>query len=253
MNEKEIKHLLKQVKEGSTEVEAAVKKLKHLPFEALGYATIDHHRALRRGYPETIFCRGKTLEQIKGIACKMIKSNTNVLATRASREIYEALKEVSDRAEYYELARIVVINCKPISRIRSIILVVTAGTADIPVAEEAAVTAEIMGNTVEKLYDVGVAGIHRLLAYREKLDKASVLIVAAGMDGALPGVVAGLTNKPVIAIPTSVGYGTSFGGVSALLTMLNSCAGGVSVVNIDNGYGAAYCASLINRLAEKRD
>ncbi|NOY09716.1 MAG: nickel pincer cofactor biosynthesis protein LarB [Spirochaetes bacterium] len=253
MNEKEIKLLLRQVKEGSTGVEDAVKKLKNLPFEALGYATVDHHRALRRGQPETIFCEGKTLDQIKGIAAKMMKSNTNVLATRASHEVYEALKEVSVQVEYHEQARIVVINRRPISATRSIILVVTAGTADIPVAEEAVVTATVMGNTVERLYDVGIAGIHRLLAYREKLDQAGVLIVAAGMDGALPGVVAGLTGKPVIAVPTSVGYGVSFGGLSALLTMLNSCAGGVSVVNIDNGYGAAYCASLINRLAERRD
>jgi len=253
LNEKEIKLLLRQVKEGSTGVEDAVKKLKNLPFEALGYATVDHHRALRRGQPETIFCEGKTLDQIKGIAAKMMKSNTNVLATRASHEVYEALKEVSVQVEYHEQARIVVINRRPISATRSIILVVTAGTADIPVAEEAVVTATVMGNTVERLYDVGIAGIHRLLAYREKLDQAGVLIVAAGMDGALPGVVAGLTGKPVIAVPTSVGYGVSFGGLSALLTMLNSCAGGVSVVNIDNGYGAAYCASLINRLAERRD
>ena len=253
MNEKEIKLLLKQVKEGNTGIEDAVNKLRNLPFEALGYAMVDHHRALRRGQPETIFCQGKTLDQIKGIAAEMMKSNTNVLATRASVEVYKALKEVSGPVEYHEQARIVVINRRPISATRSIILVITAGTADIPVAEEAVVTATVMGNTVERLYDVGIAGIHRLLAYREKLYKAGVLIVAAGMDGALPGVVAGLTDKPVIAVPTSVGYGTSFGGLSALLTMLNSCAGGVSVVNIDNGYGAAYCASLINRLAERRD
>lgn len=250
MNEQKIRELLRSVREGKVEIEQAVNSLKDLPFENLGYAMIDHHRDLRRGYPETIFCEGKTIDQIKGIVIKMLKHSINILATRASNEIYHALKKISDHVEYHDLARIVVINREAIQKTTSSILVITAGTADLPVSEEAAVTAEVMGHNVERLYDVGVAGIHRLLAHREKLNRSNVVIVVAGMEGALPSVVAGLIDKPVIAVPTSVGYGANLGGIAALLTMLNSCANGISVVNIDNGYGAAYSAAQINRLAE---
>jgi len=253
LNEKDIKNLLKKVKDGKVEIKNAIDTLKQLPFENLDYARIDHHRTIRRGHPETIFCEGKTLDQIRGIVKRMIRSNTNILATRAKREVYEAIQEITEDAKYYEQARIVVIKRGPVLRALGNILVITAGTADIPIAEEAAITAEVMGNAVERLYDVGIAGIHRILAYRQKMEKANVLIVAAGMDGALPAVVAGLIDKPVIALPTSNGYGTGYGGFAALLTMLNSCAAGVSVVNIDNGYGAGYSASLINQLCERKD
>ncbi len=232
-------------------METAMKKFKNLPYEDLGFAMVDHHRELRTGYPETIFSEGKTIDQIKGIVQKMLGRNVNIMATRANKEIFEALKELSPDVEYNEQARIVVFNKTKLKKTKSKILVMTAGTSDIPVAEEAAVTAEVMGNTVERLFDVGVAGIHRLLSNKDKIDEASVMVVVAGMDGALPSVVAGLTDKPVIAVPTSVGYGASFGGLSALLTMLNSCANGVTVVNIDNGYGAGFSASTINQIAEK--
>ncbi|MCP4694478.1 MAG: nickel pincer cofactor biosynthesis protein LarB, partial [Desulfobacterales bacterium] len=201
--------------------------------------------------PETIFSAGKTVEQIRGIAERMLEKEVNIMATRAVKGVYLALRELDDRAEYHEAARIVVIRKKEIPKTQAKILVVSAGTSDMPVSEEAAVTAEVLGNTVERLYDVGVAGIHRLFGNKERIDQASVLVVVAGMDGALPSVVAGITDKPVIAVPTSVGYGASFGGLAALLTMLNSCASGVTVVNIDNGYGAGYSASVINRIAEK--
>ena len=231
-------------------IDDALMKLKNLPFENLGFAMIDHHRGLRTGQPETIFCEGKSTDQIKEIISKMLERDVNILATHANKDVYYGLLKLSRNVEYYETARIVVINKKEVKKTKSKILIITAGTSDIPVSEEAAVTAEVMGNVVERLYDVGVAGIHRLLSYREKLDKARVIVTVAGMEGALPGVVAGLTNKPVIAVPTSVGYGASFGGLAAMLTMINSCAGGVAVVNIDNGYGAGYFASLINHITE---
>ncbi len=240
-----------QVKAGGVGIDEAVGQLKDLPYEDLGFARIDHHRSLRKGYPETIFSSGKTTEQVKAIALRMLEKNVNIMATRAGKEVYLALQDLGDKVEYHQQARIVVVNRQPVKKTQSKILVMSAGTSDIPVSEEAAVTAEVMGNTVERLYDVGVAGIHRLLANKPKIDEAGVLVVVAGMDGALPSVVAGLTEKPVIAVPTSVGYGASFGGLSALLTMLNSCASGVTVVNIDNGYGAGYSASTINRIAEK--
>ena len=250
MTEDQIIDLLNRFKNGHLQTDEVVKRFKDLPFEDLGFAMIDHHRGLRKGYPETIFSSGKTVEQVRDIALRMMESHSNnIMATRASKEVYLALKESSENVEYFEQARIVVINRKPIEKTKSKILVMSAGTSDIPVAEEAVVTAETMGNRVERVYDVGVAGIHRLLANRHRIDEASVLIVVAGMDGALPSVVAGLTDKPVIAVPTSVGYGASFGGVSALLTMLNSCACGVTVVNIDNGFGAGYSASVINKIA----
>jgi NCAIR mutase (PurE)-related protein len=251
MNNDGLKRLLEQVSTGDIPVDRALDTLKDLPYADLGYAMVDHHRALRSGHPETIFSPGKTLDQIVGIARRLLEKDANIMATRADPPVYEALKAVCDRVEYHPLARIVVVNRRPVALTRTTILVMCAGTSDLPVAEEAAVTADIMGNRVERLFDVGVAGIHRLLSKREKIQAASVLVVVAGMDGALPSVAAGLTDKPVVAVPTSIGYGASFGGLAALLTMLNSCANGVTVVNIDNGYGAGYAASMINRLASR--
>lgn len=251
MVEKQIRSLLENVKNQSMDIDHAIKSLKHLPYEDIGYAMVDHHRVLRQGHPETIFSEGKTVDQVRGIAQNLMKKNVNIMATRADKDVFHALKDLCENVAYYETARIVVINRVKIKETRARILVMCAGTSDIPVCEEAVVTARMLGNRVEKLYDVGVAGIHRLLANRERIDSANVLVVVAGMDGALPSVVAGLTDKPVIAVPTSVGYGASFGGLAALLTMLNSCANGVTVVNIDNGYGAGYSASIINHIADK--
>lgn len=248
MNEQNIKDLLERVKSGDETIESAVKELKMLPFEDVGYAKIDHHRELRNGYPEVIYCAGKTVEQIKGIVKHLIDRNNNILATRASKEVYDGILEVTGDAVYYEAARIVVVKRREILVTDKVIAVVTAGTSDIPVAEEAAVTAETLGNKVNRIFDVGVAGIHRLLANTDALMSANVLIVVAGMEGALASVVGGLVDKPVIAVPTSVGYGANFGGLAALLTMLNSCASGIGVVNIDNGFGAGYLASMINKL-----
>lgn len=248
MNADALKQLLENVKSGHTGVEEALSELKKLPFEDLGFAKVDHHRNIRNGYPEVIYCQGKTVEQIKGIVLKLIEKNNNIMATRASVEVFDGIREVTGDAVYYDMARIVVVKKRDIPKSDKIIAVVTAGTSDIPVAEEAAVTAETMGNTVERLYDVGVAGIHRLLANTNVLMRANVLVVAAGMEGALASVVGGIVDKPVIAVPTSVGYGANFGGLSALLTMLNSCASGIGVVNIDNGFGAGYLASMINKL-----
>jgi len=251
LHEDRIRELLETVKNGDIDIDGALEKLKNLPYEDLGYAMIDHHRALRRGHPETIFCAGKTKEQILGIIESMVKKNVNVLATRVVEEVFAAVSEKYPQAEYFKEAKAFVIKHQEIKKTKSEILVITAGTSDIPVAEEALVTADVLGNTVKKLYDVGVSGIHRILSHKDELDKASVVITVAGMDGVLPTVVAGLINKPVIAVPTSVGYGASFNGLAALLTMLNSCASGITVVNIDNGYGAGYAASLINHLVEK--
>ncbi len=238
---------MEQLKSGEIDIDNAVNELKDMPFEDLGYAKIDHHREIRNGYPEVIYCEGKEIEHIKGIVDKMLIKDTNILATRADKAVYEALKDMDEHITYYELARIVAIKKKEIEMSKNKVLVVTGGTSDIPVAEEAAITAEFLGNTVERLYDVGVAGIHRLLANIKVLNDASVIITVAGMEGALASVVGGLVDKPVIGVPTSVGYGTNFNGVSALLTMLNSCASGIGVVNIDNGFGAAYLASTIIR------
>lgn len=251
MQEKDIRELLTGVRSGTIKLDDALQKLKDLPFERLDFAAVDHHRGLRRGHPETIFCQGKTVEQVAEIAARMLDRSSNILATRANPEVYQKLCELTNDLHYHETARVVVL--KPRSSMESggTILIITAGTADIAVAEEAAVTAEAMGGRVDKLYDVGVAGIHRLLAFRERIEAASVIIVVAGMDGALPSVVGGLSSKPVVAVPTSVGYGASFGGLAALLTMLNSCADGVVVVNIDNGFGAACFASRILRLGGK--
>ncbi|MCX7841682.1 MAG: nickel pincer cofactor biosynthesis protein LarB [Clostridia bacterium] len=243
-----IKALLENVKNGSISVDEAVGKLRALPFEDLGFAKVDHHRNIRNGYPEVIYCQGKTVGQIKAIVSSLMDKNNNIMATRAGADVFEGIKEITADAVYYEMARIVVVRRREVVKSDKYIAVVTAGTSDMPVAEEAAVTAEIMGNRVERLYDVGVAGIHRLFANAEVLMKANVLVVAAGMEGALASVVGGMVDKPVIAVPTSVGYGANFGGLSALLTMLNSCASGIGVVNIDNGFGAGYLASMINKL-----
>jgi hypothetical protein len=244
-----IESLLNEVREGHTGVADALERLRHLPFEDLGFAKLDHHRALRTGMPEVIFAAGKTTEQVTSIFTRMANAGGNVLATRASREMLEAIQVVEPRAKFHEAARAITLT-QNVSLVpgKGTIAVVCAGTSDLPVAEEAAVTAQLMGNDVELIADVGVAGIHRLLAQRTSLQSARVLIVCAGMEGALPTVVAGMVHAPVLAVPTSVGYGASFGGVAALLGMLNSCSPNVSVVNIDNGFGAACIASLINHL-----
>lgn len=250
MTENQIIELLKNVKDGNLELGQAVDQLKQLPFEDLGYAKVDHHREIRTGYPEVIFCPGKTNEQIRGIVERLLVKGTNIMASRVEESVYEAIKDLHPDMEYYSEARTIFIQQKEIIKSKSRVLVVTGGTSDIPVAEEAVVTAEKLGCTVERLYDVGVAGIHRLLANKFRLDSAHVIIAVAGMEGALPSVVGGLTDKPVIAVPTSIGYGANFGGLAALLAMLNSCASGIAVVNIDNGFGAGFMASTIIRQIE---
>ncbi|MCT4663050.1 MAG: nickel pincer cofactor biosynthesis protein LarB [Tissierellales bacterium] len=251
MEEKQIKELLEAVKSGQVNVESAMGKLKDLPFEDIGYAKIDHHRSLRNGYPEVIFCEGKAIEHIVGIVERMLLRDCNILATRASEDVFEAVSKITDLAEYHKQSKLIIIRKTEIQTTRHKILIATGGTSDIAVAEEAALTAEILGNSVERLYDVGVAGIHRLLSNREMLAEASVVIAVAGMEGALASVVGGLVDVPVIAVPTSIGYGANFGGLAALLAMLNSCASGISVVNIDNGFGAGYLASTMNRQLEQ--
>jgi len=247
MHVRKLEGLLQKVKSGETSIEEALGQLKSLPFEDLGFARIDHHRSLRKGFPEVIWGQGKTPDQILSIMKQLRAKDQNVLVTRLEEESAKAIRKAFPKSEYYPRSRVLTFLTHPVEPIgRGKILVITAGTTDIPVAEEAAITATLMGNRVETLYDVGVAGIHRLLSEREKLESAQVLIVVAGMEGALPSVVGGLVDRPVIAVPTSIGYGTSFGGVAALLAMLNSCASGVAVVNIDNGFGAGYIASLIN-------
>lgn len=244
----DIKELLKAVKDGTVSVEEGSKKLKDLPFKDLGFAKIDNHREIRVGYPEVIYCAGKTVEQVKAIIEFMLTKNNNILGTRATEEMFEAVREISPEAQYNKLARTITIQKKSVKQPNTYIAVVTAGTSDIPVAEEAAVTAEILGNRVERVFDVGVAGIHRLFHSLDVIQGAKVIIVIAGMEGALASVLGGLVDKPVIAVPTSIGYGANFGGLAALLSMLNSCASGISVVNIDNGFGAGYLASMINKL-----
>lgn len=248
MNSEEMKKFLKAVKNGDISIDDGVDKLKDLSYSDLGFAKIDNHRELRVGYPEVIYCEGKTVEQIKAIISLMLTKDINILGTRASRTMYEGVKEVCLDAEYNELARTIVIKRKEVELPNTYIALVTGGTSDIPVAEEAAITAEIFGNTVERVYDVGVAGIHRLFENLDVIRGARVVITVAGMEGALTSVVGGLVDKPVIAVPTSVGYGANFKGLAALLSMLNSCSSGVSVVNIDNGFGAGYLASIINKL-----
>ncbi len=247
MDEKEINELLKSVKEGTVSVEKAAEKIKYLQFEDMDYAKIDYHRKLRNGFPEVIYCEGKALEHIEGIMENMCSKGVNILATRASKEVFQYIKNKIENAEYNEKAKIITVKNIPIIKHGGKVAVVTAGTADIPVSEEAAITAEFFGNEVIRVYDVGVAGIHRLFANLTKINEASVVIAVAGMEGALASVLGGLSDKPIIAVPTSIGYGASFGGIAPLLTMLNSCASGVSVVNIDNGFGAGYMAATINR------
>ncbi len=251
MNTDSLKKLLSEVRSGKVDVKDAMTALRHLPFEDIEFAVVDHHRHLRQGAPEVIYCEGKTVPQVRAIAQKMIEQGADVLATRADKDVYKSLKALDKRAVYNESARTVVIEHKKKKPTEGTVLVVTAGTTDIPVGEEAAVTARAMGSRVETMYDVGVSGIHRLFSRKDTLYSARVIVVVAGMDGALPSVVGGLVDKPVIAVPTSVGYGASFGGIAALLTMLNSCAPGIAVVNIDNGFGAGCMAHKINLMGEK--
>lgn len=250
MNEKKLKEMLSELRKGNIKVKDAFNLLKDLPFKELGFAKVDNHREMRVGFPEVVYCPGKTKEQItKIIKTLAANSDHNILATRANKEIYETIIDEIPNVEYYPTAQLIVVyTVKQKQEKRGNILVVSAGTSDIPVAEEAALTAEAMGNYVERLYDVGIAGIHRLISQKEKLEHARVIIVVAGMEGGLPSVVGGLVGKPIIAVPTSIGYGASFNGLAALLGMLNSCSSNVSVVNIDNGFGAGYIASLINKL-----
>ncbi|MYK24867.1 nickel pincer cofactor biosynthesis protein LarB [Candidatus Poribacteria bacterium] len=247
MEIEKLRALLEEVKGGEIAVDDALQSLRTLPFEDLGFSKIDHHRQLRTGFPEVIFCQGKTVEHVKQISERILAAGHPLLATRATPEMYEAVKAIQPAVRYNDLGRTISISQSEEEGTPGI-LVVSAGTSDLPVAEEAAETVLMMGNSPERLYDVGVAGLHRLISNHEKLLTARVIIVIAGMEGALPSVVGGLVDCPVIAVPTSIGYGASFGGLAALLGMLNSCASGVTVVNIDNGFGAGYSASLINRL-----
>ena len=248
MTEEQLRRILGEIKSGALSDDEALEKLRKLPFEDLGFANVDHHRTLRQGFPEVIFGAGKTPDQVAGIVQSMLPGKHNILVTRSNVEQYDRVQKVEPSAEFHEAARAIVVRRDDTVRGKGTVLVISAGTSDIPVAEEAIVTLKVMGNSVEQLYDVGVSGIHRLLDRRERLAAARVLIVVAGMEGALPSVVGGLVAAPVIAVPTSVGYGASFGGVTALLSMLNSCASNVTVVNIDNGFGAGMVASLINRV-----
>ncbi len=247
-----LKELLDRVADGSTDIATALDQLveafRAQPFEDLGFARVDHHRSIRQGFPEVILGLGKTPAQIAAIAGEIVSRGSTLLVTRAPRAAYDAVLAVAPGATYHESASVITLRQQDVAPGHGTIVVAAAGTADLPVAEEAAITAELMGNCVERIYDVGVAGLHRLLGERSRLAAARVIIVVAGMEGALPSVVSGLVHVPVIAVPTSVGYGASFGGVAALLGMLNSCASGVSVVNIDNGFGAGNIASLINHL-----
>lgn len=251
MYEKKIKDIIEDIQSGQLDTQKAVEALKDLPFQDLGYANIDHHRDIRTGYPEVIYCEGKAVDHIVGIVKAMLEKDVNILATRASKAVYEATKELHDDVIYHEQAKILIFRKIPFSVSKHKVLIATGGTSDIAVAEEAALTAEVLGTQVVRLYDVGVAGIHRLLSRREILDDCSVIIAVAGMEGALPSVIGGLVDVPVIAVPTSVGYGAHFNGLASLLAMLNSCASGISVVNIDNGFGAGYNASSIIRQIER--
>jgi len=243
-----LRKLLEEVRDARLSPDEALTRLRHLPFEDLGFAKIDHHRQIRVGMPEVIYCAGKTPEQVAEIFTRMAERGANVLATRADAEKFEAVRARVAEAEFHPLSGCIVLGRNHEKRGRGMVAVVCAGTSDLPVAEEAAVTADLMGNEVEQICDVGVAGLHRLLAHREVLSRARVLIVCAGMEGALPSVVAGMVAAPVICVPTSVGYGASFGGLAALLGMLNSCSPNTAVVNIDNGFGAGYLASVINQV-----
>ena len=249
MDQSDLQQLLEKVRRRRLSVPDALEQLRHLPFEDLGFAKVDHHRGLRKGFAEVVYARGKTPAQVKAIVGRMLRpaSTQNILVTRASAEIFRSVHRLTRQAKYHPLSGVITIQRNSRRNGKGTILTVTAGTSDIPVAEEAALTAEIMGNDVETVYDVGVAGLHRLLRYRRRLASARVIICVAGMEGALPSVVAGLVAAPVIAVPTSVGYGASFGGLAALLGMLNSCSSNTCVVNIDNGFGAGCMASAINQ------
>ena len=249
MDKMRLQNLLERVQRRETSIEEALSEFKKLPFEDLGFAKIDHHRSLRNGYPEVIFGQGKTDLQIKEIVQKMLDNgNHNIMITRVGGETFACLQKDYPDAAFFEMARIIVINPRQECLREGTIAVISAGTSDMPVAEEAAVTAQVLGNHVVRIYDVGVAGIHRLFAHSQEIMAANVVVVVAGMEGALASVVGGIVDKPVIAVPTSVGYGASFGGLAPLLTMLNSCASGIGVVNIDNGFGAGYLASMINKV-----
>ncbi|MCF6335653.1 MAG: nickel pincer cofactor biosynthesis protein LarB [Spirochaetales bacterium] len=250
MNPKTIEALFNQYKEGAIDIKDAMMKMKELPYKNLDYANLDNHRSLRTGFPEVVYAEGKSLEQLRGIISYQIKEgDTSILATRVTETQFEYLKDLSSELKYDPLSRTITLKRDDTEDIKNrYIAVVTGGTSDIPVAEEAAVTAEIFGSRVERIYDVGVAGIHRLFSKIDLIRRARVIVVVAGMEGALPSVVGGLVESPVIAVPTSIGYGASFNGLSALLTMLNSCAAGISVVNIDDGFGARYQACMINRI-----
>jgi len=248
MNIKEVEKLLKEVKTGQTSIEEALDILKNFPYTDLGFARIDHHREMRTGYPEIIYCAGKSIDQITEIFRVMSERENNVIGTRANNEMYEAVRSILPDAVFYPIARIISLQKKKPSEPESLIAVITAGTSDMPVAEEAAITAELLGNKVLRIYDAGVAGIHRLVDKLPEIRTCRVVIVIAGMEGALASVVGGLVDKPIIAVPTSVGYGANFGGISALLAMLTSCSTGVTVVNIDNGFGAGFSASMINKM-----
>jgi pyridinium-3,5-biscarboxylic acid mononucleotide synthase len=249
MNANDIEKLLREVKKGETSIEKALEVLKNFPYTDLGFARIDHHREMRTGYPEIIYCAGKSVEQVREIFRVMSDKENNVIGTRANQEMYESVKSISSKAVYYPMARIISLQNKKPEVPDSRIAIITAGTSDMPVAEEAAITAELLGNNVLRIYDAGVAGIHRLVDKLPEIRNCRVVIVIAGMEGALASVVGGLVDKPVIAVPTSIGYGANFGGISALLGMLTSCSTGVTVVNIDNGFGAGFAASMINKLA----
>ena len=245
----DLKKILEDVKNNNLDIDDALKKLKDLPYEDLGYAHIDHHRNLRNGFPEVIYCKGKSDEHILGIIERMNKKNTNILGTRCRKETFDKISKIYPNAEYEEVSQILKIKNEEIKEQgKGKILIITGGTSDIPVADEAYYTAKFFGNEVERLYDVGVAGIHRLLSHRNIIEEARVIVAVAGMEGALASVVGGLVDVPVIAVPTSVGYGANFDGLAPLLAMLNICASGISVVNIDNGFGAGYLASTINKL-----
>ena len=248
MNISNLKELLEKVRTGTVGTEEALLKLKELPYSDLGYARIDNHRELRTGYPEIIFCAGKTVAQVTGIIRAMSETGTNIIGTRATEEMYLSVKETLPETIWYSEARIISLQKRVPEYPETFISVVTAGTSDIPVAEEAAITAELLGNRVIRIYDAGVAGIHRLFDKLPEIRKSRVVIVIAGMEGALASVVGGLVDRPIIAVPTSIGYGASFGGISALLAMLTTCSAGITVVNIDNGFGAAFAASRINHI-----
>ncbi len=250
MHDANVRQILEELKSGSLSVDEAYDRLRHLPFTDLKFAKVDNHRAIRKGFPETIFCQGKTPEQLRYIAQEILKNADALLATRADEAAFEAIKSIEPAAVYHAQARIVAVDKRERRQPVGDVVVMSAGTADVPVAEEAAITAEMLGANVSRVYDVGVAGLHRLLASYEKISGAKVIVVVAGMDGVLPSVVGGMASCPVIAVPTSVGYGSHFGGLAPLLTMLNSCATGVAVVNIDNGYGAGYLAAIINQIGE---